>query len=255
MTDTIDAAVKQVVGAKPSPSQTATIGEAPREPAIEQRAPRLCVGVPSSDMLHAEFAIALSGLIAFTIQHGVHPMIANPRTSYIYAGRNMCVDAAIEHKADYLLFLDSDMVFPPQTALRLMSHRKDIVGGTYVKRVDPHPILGSPYEGGQLAQTTGLQRMAELPTGCMLIDMKVFDKFKPPYFWHKPHPSGGLYGEDILFCHEAMERGFEIWADMDLSMKLGHIGNKTFTIPDTYLKATPVRAFDLTGPALPKEAA
>jgi hypothetical protein len=51
--------------------------------------------------------------------------------------RETLIEKAKEVKSDYVLWLDSDMMFPDTTALRLLSHNKDIVSCNYMKRSKP----------------------------------------------------------------------------------------------------------------------
>ena len=84
---------------------------------------------------------------------------------------------------DYLFFIDSDIVLHPHTLRRLLAHDKDIVGGTYVQRVEPHALLGKDVHGVPFAsnpevqiQPGALLEVSALPTGCLLVSMAVFDK-------------------------------------------------------------------------------
>jgi hypothetical protein len=81
---------------------------------------------------------------------------------------------------------NTDMTFPPNTLVRLLSHNKEVVGATYNKRVPPFETLGrlkgqKPSEE-DLAKG-GIWPAELLPTGCLLIKMTVFQKIGWPYFY------------------------------------------------------------------------
>lgn len=189
----------------------------------------VALGIPSGDMVHADFAMSLALLCQ---NPGATVALVNAKSSLVPLGRNQCVGAAQAMKASHIFFIDTDMVFPPDTLKRLLSHGKDIVGATYAKRAAPfHPLTIT--DKGELAQIpSGLHRVKLLPTGCMLIRLDVFDKLKPPYF-NLGSEQGQLRGEDYYFCESARAAGFDIWCDGDLSAQLGHVGQKVYKIGDT----------------------
>ena len=106
--------------------------------------PKVAICFPSMDMVHADFALALAGLCNSTAP--IETPLINNKSSIVAIARNDGVRKAQEFGADYILFLDSDMIFPRTTLHRLLLHRKDIVGATYSKRVRPFPILGAALE-------------------------------------------------------------------------------------------------------------
>ena len=64
----------------------------------------------------------------------------------IYTSRNDLATMAIQMNADYVFWLDSDMVFKPDTLIRMMDTLKkndlDILTGLYFRRVPPYtPVL------------------------------------------------------------------------------------------------------------------
>jgi hypothetical protein len=59
--------------------------------------------------------------------------------SLVQRGRNTCVAHFLASDATHLLFIDSDIGFSAGGALRLLAHRKDVVGATYAKK-----SLGEP---------------------------------------------------------------------------------------------------------------
>jgi len=181
-------------------------------------------------MVHADFTLSLAGLCA-----AAYPLeipIVNAKSSIVAEARNRCVELAREHRADALLFLDSDMVFPRDTLHRLLAWDRDIVGATYPKRVPPHEILGANLPDGRVESDGALMEMRHLPTGCLLIRMTVFDALEQPSFRFRLDPdSGQIVGEDYDFCDRARNAGFGVWCDTKLSFEIGHIGQSVFRLP------------------------
>jgi hypothetical protein len=137
------------------------------------------------------------------------------------------VGAAQLIKATHVLFLDSDMTFPLDVLKRLLAHGKDIVGAVYSRRRAPFGPTGQPMEGAK--ESGGLLRMKNLPTGCVLITMRVFEKLPKPWFSDRVEGEH-ILGEDFHFCEKATTAGFEIWQDTALSREVGHIGEKVFKL-------------------------
>jgi hypothetical protein len=192
--------------------------------------PKVAVCFPSGDMVHADFALALAGLCNSTPP--IETPIVNNKSSIVAAARNDAVRRAQEMGCDFMLFLDSDMVFPRTTLHRLLIHRKDIVGAIYAKRVPPYALLGTALEAKPTCDEQGLTEMKRVPTGCLLIRMAVFEALSKPYFrFLNDETSGEIVGEDYVFCDRAREAGFRIWCDTQLSLEIGHIGQQVCKAP------------------------
>ncbi len=190
--------------------------------------PRVAICFPSADMVHADFALALAGLCNST--QPIETPLVNNKSSIVAMARNNGVKCAQDMRADFILFLDSDMTFPRSTLHRLLARRKDIVGATYIKRVPPFSLLGAVFDRDQTLDEQGLIRMRHMPTGCLLIRMTVFEKLSAPHFrFLTNEATGEIHGEDYVFCDRAHDAGFEIWCDAALSLELGHIGQRIFT--------------------------
>jgi len=187
-------------------------------------APLVAICFPSGDMVHADFA---ANLAALCLDPGARVAVVNCKSSIVAVARNQCVEAAQRFKASHVFFLDTDMVFPLDTLKRLLKHDKDIAGALYSRRRPPFDPTGLPYAGA--AETGGLLRMKNLPAGCLLINMRVFDKLPKPWFSDRVEGER-ILGEDIHFCERATAAGFEIWQDTALSREVGHIGEKVFKL-------------------------
>jgi GT2 family glycosyltransferase len=188
--------------------------------------PVVAICIPSGDMVHADFA---ANLAALCLDPGARIGLINNKGSLISVGRNNCVAAAQKINAAYAFFLDTDMVFPVDVLKRLLKHDKDIVGALYAARRPPFQSIGVPFEG--TAEVNGLRRMKTMPTGCLLIKMRVFEKLSKPWFSERVEGEK-ILGEDIHFCERAHAAGFEIWQDTALAREVGHIGEKVFRLAD-----------------------
>lgn len=204
-----------------------------------KKLPSVAIAVPSGDMVHADFARAYAELCMASAKLPLH--LITVKSSIVAQARNNGVELAKRCGADFLLFLDSDMLFPPTALFRLLLHRKDIVGATYTKRVAPFEILGTALAEQPLNPSGDLLEMRRIPTGCLLINMQVFEKLSKPYFRFETDANGDIVGEDYVFCDRAREAGFRVWCDSLMSREIGHIGQAVHRLPEARLIADPLR--------------
>lgn len=189
---------------------------------------KILIAVPCMDQVPAPFAQSLA-----MIQKVGDCVLAMQMGSLIYTSRNNLATRAIQSEADYVFWMDSDMVFAPDTLVRmvdvLQKNKLDILTGLYFRRVQPFsPVLFDMLEiRDQRASWTSFQEIPDgifevggCGFGCVLMDTGVFidvqSKFKQMFA-----PIGNV-GEDLSFCWRARECGYKIYCDP--SIVCGHVG-------------------------------
>ena len=193
---------------------------------------RLWIGGPTRDNVPASFAMDLAQLYRHASQH-MPTVLGFVGATYVHVGREVVVKAAYQHQATHLLWLDSDMRFPTETALRLLAHDQPIVGANYVMRA-ANPVFTAMKDGKRvetLPYSTGLEEVDVIGMGVLLMRMDVLDVLQKPFFTHGINEDGGDIGEDVMFCRALQDAGHRIYVDHDLSKEVGHIGQFTFGIP------------------------
>lgn len=182
----------------------------------------------------SRFAGRLATLAVTASQAGIDTTLINPETSDISQGRTIAAISLLDAGCSHLLFLDSDMVFPPDALTRLLQHDVDIAGATYSRRRPPFGLVhvelgGQP--GGIATSERGLKEVMAVGTGCMLIKMSVIETIGPQFdsYWL---PVGGRMSEDFDFCTRARSAGKRVFVDTDLSREVRHIGQHEFTLED-----------------------
>lgn len=188
------------------------------------------IAVPAMDMCHSRFAQSLA-----TLDKVGECQISFILNSLIYDARNKFCQQAIEGEFDYILWLDSDMVFPSYVLKQFMQDDKDIVAGLYFRRNYPF----TPVAFSELRRENGILQMKDLEEwpdrlfevdgvgfGCVLMKTDcLFDiAGKEGGVWFTPTQDAG---EDAAFCIRAKEYGYKIW--IDPSVKLGHVGQTVIT--------------------------
>ncbi len=162
------------------------LAPAPAPAPAPPKPPFVAICVPSGRTWESRTATAVAGVSTFSALHGVQLAIINLEGSMIAKQRNDLVELARQTPISHILFVDTDMVFPPDALMRLLKHDKDIVGATYNKRVPPYETLGKlkgdkPSEA-ELSQG-GLREAEQLPGGMLLIKASVFERLKWPWFF------------------------------------------------------------------------
>ncbi len=144
---------------------------------------KIALCIPSGRTWEAATAIDAIAIGIYSSMCGIDIMPANMQSSMITLGRNQTVDVCLEAGADYLMWIDSDMKFPPDTLMRLLGHQKDIVGATYNKRVPPYETLGK-LKGTRPEQLRGgVHEALLLPAGCMLVKAEVYRTLGWPWYF------------------------------------------------------------------------
>jgi len=144
----------------------------------------------------------------------------------IHEMRNAIAMRSLELDCTHLIFLDADMVYPPDTITRLFSHDKDIVGALTFKRwpnFEPLLFDGEPFKMTLIDPIPeGLVRVTATGTGCLLVKTSVFEHIEYPWFEFGSN-NGKPVGEDINFCYMAGEAGFGIY--VDTTIRTEHLCN------------------------------
>jgi hypothetical protein len=188
--------------------------------------------VPARDTVMTSFAYDLARAMSFhTATTDDRVLLYTSHGTLIASQRMELARQALEEKADYLLWLDSDMRFPRETIGHLMLRDKPIVAANYATRrmpVKPVAMMDNDGEIGRVytaPDSEGLQPVDYIGMGVMMVKREVFEKVEAPWFAIPYSTIGNHYiGEDVFFCRKAREAGYEVLVDHDLSHQVKHIG-------------------------------
>ena len=187
---------------------------------------KLAIAVPAMDHVSAVFANDLAKLYAETRERIPQTTLAMVVGTFVHQARERLLHDMIElWGATHILWLDSDMTFPSDTALRLLKHDKDIVAINYVMRRESwKPIARRDGKRISSLDATGLERVDDVGMGVFLMKTSVVQNIPSPRFWY----STLTETEDLYFCKLLRTAGHEIWIDHDLSREVGHVGQITY---------------------------
>jgi hypothetical protein len=196
---------------------------------------RLAIGGPTRDQVPAAFAVDVAQLYAYTRERGPwgsDVTIGWVASTYIHVGREWFLEAAIKQGATHVLWLDTDMSVPRETAVLLFMHDQPIVACNYLVRQDSRLFTAFTDEARvpTLPESTGLELVDYCGMGTMLMRADVVADLPRPWFRHGLNAQGGDIGEDVGFCRALREAGHVVYIDHDLSKQVGHIGQHTYRI-------------------------
>jgi GT2 family glycosyltransferase len=189
-------------------------------------------------MVHGWFAYSLALSLTYLAYN--HPYIKTKlvfnNDTILSQQRQALAKIAMNEGADWTIWFDSDMRFPIDTIERLLAHNKPIVMAGYPTRKPPliEPTQFFDHESYHRAYVeesdTGLKEIASGGFGCVAVHRSVYEAMEPPWF-HIPWDEKEMRfdcGEDIYFCRKALDTGFKVYMDCDLSKQIAHIGSYEF---------------------------
>lgn len=154
---------------------------------------------------------------------------------------------AKEHNFDIILFLDDDMIFPADTIQKLFTHIKSgkrVISGIYMTKKYPFSFMLSPeypdrpgYAQWLTVYEEKLYRVNNFATGCLMVDMSVFEEIQEPYFLLQIDKKGVLVRtEDVYFSQNCY--GHQIPAYLDATILCEHIETVSFPgfFTDPYIR-------------------
>ncbi len=204
---------------------------------MEHHDRKILVAIPSMDTVPARFAQSLAML-----QSVDDTKVMFNIGSLVYMSRETLCVHAVKMEADYMLWLDSDMIFDPDLLRRMMKtmddYDLDILTGVYYRRTGNYsPVLYKKIEFDELdrctwqelwdvpAPNSGLFEVEGCGFGCVLMKTDVILDVKGR-FGKLFTPIGGT-GEDLSFCWRARQCGYKVMCDP--SIPLGHYGHIVVT--------------------------
>lgn len=216
----------------------------------------MAICIPRYGDTKGAFTISLARMIAHSLgaQAELEIEIFSISSSDLPQSRTDLLKDAIQWQARYLLWLDSDHVFPPDALLRLLRHRLAVVGCNYPRRTSPTgPVAARLDDKGDwqhvwttatLAEAGAVEEVAHVGLGLCLIDLNILHQVKAHVekgvgwahwapFDRKLLPgSNARMGEDASFFEELRAAGVKIHVDHGLSWQVGHIHDEVLTNAD-----------------------
>lgn len=194
---------------------------------------KVFIAIPCMDSVPVEFAQSFA-----TMDKPENCVVSFMKGSLVYDSRNKLCEQAIKCKSDYVLWLDSDMVFPKNLIEVMLEHMKDkdIVSGLYFRRVYPFtPVLNRILNDDGTASDyddypeDSVFECEGFGFGCVMMKTSVlYDMLMNKEALFVPVNN---FGEDLSFLWRAKNLGYKCYVDSRI--KCGHIGHMMIC-EDTY---------------------
>lgn len=190
----------------------------------------ITIGIPCHGDVKLETAMSLIlACCCLREKHGYDIHLSSRRGPYVGWNRDQIVEDAVNAGTDWLMMIDTDIVFPPDAIPTLISRDKDIVGGFYMMKTrEPmNTIKMGAFDPVAQEYTEAVKdwvpppepfRCAAVATGFLLIRMNAIKELPRPLF-----PTVAPVGEDVAFCQQADQAGLEVWCDPTFPIQ--HIGD------------------------------
>ena len=195
----------------------------------------------------------ISNGLSDLVQAGASIQISQDYSSMVNFARCKCLGANVlrgpdqkpwdgKLKYDWQLWIDSDIVFNTEKFYQLILMDQDIASGWYCTEDGQTTSVAHWMEEDDFRNNGGVMNHETLESiqkrrkpftvdyagfGWLLIKNGVFEHEGMPYPWFAPKmqvfESGevqDMCGEDVSFCLDAKEAGFEIWCDPRI--RVGH---------------------------------
>jgi hypothetical protein len=206
-----------------------------------------------------EFMMSFLELLSFISQNGGMFKVSLQYSSMVNYARCKCAGADVNRgkfqkpfngiEYDYMMWIDSDIRFNNELFQKLVEMDKDIASGWYAQPGGASsggfytPVVETMdneffKENGtyqflttdDMTTKTKPLKVDYIGFGWVLIKQGVFEKLEYPWFAPKLINIGediqDVCSEDVAFCHDAKNAGFQIW--LDPTCRVGH--EKTLVI-------------------------
>jgi GT2 family glycosyltransferase len=189
------------------------------------------IGMPASDECKFRFALSLASICAYRSNKYVLSNSPYGQGCYVHENRNHIVELFLERGSDWLLQIDTDIVFDIfliENLLTLAEKTKSkIVAGWYMNIVKEKyvPLVYKEKDGFfKYILPSGSEPISVdvVGTGCLMTHREVFEKTKnetsSPWFYFEDL-NNKVVGEDFVFCRNARKLGYTIFIDPKLRVK------------------------------------
>lgn len=193
---------------------------------------KIFIGIPTAGQPKLQCINSVLQLQKYLLKKNFAVIHKFYNTSMLSSNRWEIIAESLASQADYTLWVDDDMLFPPKAFDHLYTAVKkgcEIVGCNYPTRGFPHYFTGRHRDRGDRVATTllttGLVQVDFIGLGLCLMQTKILEDLPYPMFRMDER-----YGEDAFFFDKMYElKGVRPYISHDASKHVGHIAEKIIT--------------------------
>ena len=184
------------------------------------------VGIPSFGMVSTYFLQARLSQQFPLVSSAFDKIVLNKP---IADARNEIVEFALSQGANYIYWLDDDVIAPPDAFLKLFNQHKDIINGVYWSKSNPPmPLLFRGHLDGPYYDwhKGDLIEIDAAGSGLTLVKTDVYRKIQKelgePWYSVNYSSFAGIKDtpvnntEDLYFYWKAKKAGYKVWADTSI---------------------------------------
>ena len=190
-----------------------------------------------------------TNLVFWSLQNNINPILSNSIDSNVYFVRSKILggsslrgknqkpfNGTIDY--DYIMFIDSDIIFSPEDIAQLINSDKDICCGAYLMDGGSHYAIVEEFDNkyflengtfkflnkNDLNNKNDLFNVTYCGMGFMLIKKNVIETLEYPWFYADKiifnNEIVEFTSEDVAFCLSLIKKGFTIY--IDPKVRVGH---------------------------------
>ena len=188
------------------------------------------------------FLVCWSELLQYLPRYGITPILSNQYDSVVYYVRNKCLRGDVtkgvnqkpfngEIDYDYIMWIDSDIVFKVDDFITLLNMNKDIASGLYKTQDGIHYATVKDWNLDHYRKNGSFEFLTEESLkdlsepfevdytgfGWILIKKGVFESLEYPWFRPEWEDFGNgvkeFTSEDVGFCKNIKEKGYKIYVN------------------------------------------
>lgn len=177
---------------------------------------------------------------------GVTVHIGMQSGTFVDHVHNLGTQRFIASGDDFLWWVDSDMLFPMDAAIRLLNCASAIAAVVYRRRMPPNDLMGAKADKSFFLRTDeGVVPAFQLGTGCMIVHRSVYygeiNSLKYPWYEnvYNSRPED-FEGGDTVFVRKAVQAGHSCRAELYVSRDVYHTGiiqHGWFDLDDAAMRA------------------
>jgi len=196
-----------------------------------------------------EFLSQWTEFVAWCLRNNIEPLLSQQYDAVVYYVRNKCLGGNVmdgiyqkpfggKIEYDYLMWIDSDILFTVEDFKKLLSRQVNIVAAPYLMKGGTHFAIVKDWDKEffkkngyfpfltpkDLKGKTNLIEVSYTGFGFILIKYGVFESLEYP--WFRPifqeicKNVSDFSSEDVSVCQLFREKGFKVYVDP--TIKVGH---------------------------------
>lgn len=197
---------------------------------------KVVIATPTIKKPHDAYLKALEDCVPALDAVGFnHSTVFEIGSSYISHARAVMLRKALDAKADYVLFIDHDVSWTPESIVKLLEAPGDVVAGTYRFKQDEERYMGYFYQEDGIPCSRwpdGALEADRVPAGFLKVSKEAVDMFMTEYpelcfgpkyamsvdLFNHGADDGDWWGEDYAFSRKWRKAGGDIWLVPDLDL-------------------------------------